>query len=64
MHEERIGASTTDQIVHYATALVDAREKRRAAKAANNQVEYAAARRKEHAAGLDLDRAVKRNRPP
>lgn len=64
MHEQKIGASAEAQIIHFATALVDIRDRRRAAKAANNQVEYEAAKRAEHTAGIDLDKAVRRNRPP
>lgn len=64
MHEQKIGASATEQIVHYARALVDARDQRRAAKAASNQAAYETAKRAEHLAGIDLDRAVKRHRPP
>jgi hypothetical protein len=64
MQDENTGATKDEQIVHHATALVSVRDRRRAAKAANNQAEYEAAKKAEYVQGLELDKAVKRNRPP
>lgn len=64
MHDGKINANSTEQIVHYARVLVEARAKRRAAKEANNQPAFEQAQRVEYVAGRDLDRAVNRNKPP
>ncbi|WP_219117102.1 hypothetical protein [Janthinobacterium sp. UMAB-56] len=64
MHDGKITASATDQIVHYARALVEARARSRAAKESNDQAVLELAKRAEYRAGKDLDRAVDRHRPP
>lgn len=64
MHENEIGSRAKTSIVHYAIKLVEARERRDRAWKSGSAVEYGAAKRKEHSAGLDLDRAVRQARPP
>lgn len=64
MQDVNKSATKEEQIVHHATELVSARDRRRKAKEMNSAAEYEAAKKVEHVKGLALDKAVKANRPP